>query len=82
MIVIDYQDRRALGASRHEDDGVELHPVAHRKQDCFLGANMRSHETEEDHQETLSLLDYVKYDYGYMFSYSERPGTPAAKLIV
>jgi len=36
-------------------------------------------ETEEDHQETLSLLDYVKYDYGYMFSYSERPNTPAAK---
>ena len=36
-------------------------------------------ETEEDHKETLSLLDYVKYDYGYMFSYSERPNTPAAK---
>lgn len=36
-------------------------------------------ETEEDHQETLSLLDYVKYDHGYMFSYSERPNTPAAK---
>ena len=36
-------------------------------------------ETEEDHLETHSLLDYVKYDYGYMFSYSERPNTPAAK---
>ena len=36
-------------------------------------------ETEEDHQETLSLMEYVKYDYGFMFSYSERPGTPAAK---
>ncbi|MCK5815566.1 MAG: tRNA (N6-isopentenyl adenosine(37)-C2)-methylthiotransferase MiaB [Flavobacteriaceae bacterium] len=36
-------------------------------------------ETEEDHQDTLSLLEYVKYDYGYMFTYSERPGTPAAK---
>lgn len=36
-------------------------------------------ETEEDHQDTLSLLEYVKYDYGYMFAYSERPGTPAAK---
>ena len=36
-------------------------------------------ETEEDHQETLSLIKYVKYDYGFMFSYSERPGTPAAK---
>lgn len=38
-------------------------------------------ETEEDHHETLSLLDYVKYDYGYMFFYSERPGTLAAKKL-
>ena len=36
-------------------------------------------ETEEDHQETLSLMEYVKYDFGFMFAYSERPGTPAAK---
>lgn len=36
-------------------------------------------ETEEDHQDTLSIMDYVKYDYSYMFYYSERPGTLAAK---
>ncbi|MCT4622064.1 MAG: tRNA (N6-isopentenyl adenosine(37)-C2)-methylthiotransferase MiaB [Schleiferiaceae bacterium] len=36
-------------------------------------------ETEEDHQDTLSLMDYVKYDFGYMFYYSERPNTYAAK---
>ena len=36
-------------------------------------------ETEEDHKDTLSLMDYVKYDYGFMFAYSERPGTLAAK---
>ena len=36
-------------------------------------------ETEEDHQETLSLMEYVKYDFGFMFAYSERPGTPAEK---
>ena len=36
-------------------------------------------ETEEDHQDTISLMDYVKYDFGYMFAYSERPGTLGAK---
>lgn len=36
-------------------------------------------ETEEDHQDTLSLMEYVKYDFGYMFKYSERPGTYAAR---
>ena len=36
-------------------------------------------ESEEDHQDTLSLMDYVKYDFGYMFAYSERPNTYAAR---
>lgn len=36
-------------------------------------------ETEEDHNQTLSLMREVKYDFGYMFKYSERPGTFAAK---
>ncbi|WP_298392717.1 tRNA (N6-isopentenyl adenosine(37)-C2)-methylthiotransferase MiaB [Flavobacterium sp.] len=36
-------------------------------------------ETEEDHQDTLSLMDYVKYSFGYMYSYSERPGTLAGR---
>ncbi|MAW31018.1 MAG: tRNA (N6-isopentenyl adenosine(37)-C2)-methylthiotransferase MiaB [Flavobacteriales bacterium] len=37
-------------------------------------------EKEEDHKDTLSLMDYVKYDFGYMFKYSERPNTPAARM--
>ena len=36
-------------------------------------------ETEEEHQDTLTLMDYVKYDFSYMFFYSERPGTLAEK---
>lgn len=39
-------------------------------------------ETEAEHQDTLSLMDYVQYDFSYMFYYSERPGTPAAKKLV
>ena len=36
-------------------------------------------ETEEDHKETLSLMEYCEYDLAYMFYYSERPGTLAAR---
>ena len=36
-------------------------------------------ETDDEHKDTLSLLEEVQYDFGYMFIYSERPGTPAAK---
>ncbi|SHG08289.1 tRNA-i(6)A37 thiotransferase enzyme MiaB [Flavobacterium segetis] len=36
-------------------------------------------ETEKDHQDTLSLMEYVKYNFGYMYSYSERPGTLAGR---
>jgi tRNA-2-methylthio-N6-dimethylallyladenosine synthase len=36
-------------------------------------------ETEEDHQDTLSLMRYSNYDMSYMYYYSERPGTLAAK---
>jgi len=36
-------------------------------------------ETEEEHRDTLSMMDYVNYDFAYMFMYSERPGTLAAK---
>ena len=36
-------------------------------------------ESEEDHKLTLDLMDEIKYDFGYMFKYSERPGTYAGK---
>lgn len=39
-------------------------------------------ETEHDHQETLSLMREVVYDYAYMFSYSERPGTKASRTML
>ena len=50
--------------------------------DCGLSTDMITGfctETEEDHQESLSLMEYCKYDLAYMYFYSERPGTLAAK---
>ena len=38
-------------------------------------------ETEEDHKKTLQLMDTVKYSFGYMFKYSERPGTLAHRKL-
>lgn len=52
--------------------------------DCAISQDMISGfpgETEEDHQDTLSLMEYVKYDFGFMFAYSERPGTLAARKL-
>lgn len=52
--------------------------------DCSISQDMITGfptETEEDHQDTLSLMEYVKYDFGFMFSYSERPGTMAARKL-
>lgn len=52
--------------------------------DCGISQDMISGfptETEEDHQDTLAALEYVKYDFGYMYLYSERPGTMAARKL-
>jgi tRNA-2-methylthio-N6-dimethylallyladenosine synthase len=51
-------------------------------EDCGLSSDMITgfcSETEEEHQETISLMDAVQFDFSYMFFYSERPGTLAAK---
>jgi tRNA-2-methylthio-N6-dimethylallyladenosine synthase len=51
-----------------------LFQTALTRYDCWFPT-----ETEEDHQDTLSLMEYVKYNFGYMYSYSERPGTLAGR---
>ncbi|MFM1807822.1 MAG: hypothetical protein RLZZ242_547 [Bacteroidota bacterium] len=58
--------------------------ILKRIPDCAISQDMIAGfptETEEDHQDTLSLMEYVKYDFGFMFAYSERPGTLAARKL-
>jgi tRNA-2-methylthio-N6-dimethylallyladenosine synthase len=53
--------------------------------DCAISSDMIAGfctETEDDHQDTLSMIRYAGYSMSYMFFYSERPGTPAAKKLV
>lgn len=52
--------------------------------DCGISQDIISGfctETEEDHQDTLELMEYVKYDFGFMFNYSERPNTMAQRKL-
>jgi tRNA-2-methylthio-N6-dimethylallyladenosine synthase len=52
--------------------------------DCAVSTDIISgfcSETEAEHQETLSLLNEVEYEYAYMFKYSERPGTLAGRKL-
>ena len=54
----------------------EIIPNCSISQDIIVGFPT---ETEEDHQDTLSLMEAVKFNFGYMYKYSERPGTMAAR---
>ena len=50
--------------------------------DCGISSDIISgfcSETEEDHQDTLSIMEYSGFDMSYMFIYSERPGTLAKR---
>jgi tRNA-2-methylthio-N6-dimethylallyladenosine synthase len=52
--------------------------------DCGISSDIITgfcSETEADHADTLSIIKYSKYCMAYMFAYSERPGTPAAKKL-
>jgi tRNA-2-methylthio-N6-dimethylallyladenosine synthase len=52
--------------------------------ECSLSTDMITGfctETEEDHKESLSLMEWAGYDFAYMFKYSERPGTKAARKL-
>jgi tRNA-2-methylthio-N6-dimethylallyladenosine synthase len=50
--------------------------------DCAISSDIIAGfctETEEEHQDTLSIMEHSRYDLSYMFIYSERPGTLAAR---
>ncbi len=52
--------------------------------DCSISTDIIAgfcSESDEEHKDTISLMEYVKFEYAYMFTYSERPGTPAAKKL-
>lgn len=58
------------------DNIYKIIPEMALSQDMIVGF---CGETEQDHKDTLDLMEYVKYDFGFMFAYSERPGTLAGK---
>ncbi|WP_025663349.1 tRNA (N6-isopentenyl adenosine(37)-C2)-methylthiotransferase MiaB [Aquimarina megaterium] len=60
------------------DNIKQIIPDCAITQDMIIGFPT---ETEEDHQDTLSLLEYIKYEHGYMYAYSERPGTLAERKL-
>ena len=52
--------------------------------DCSISTDIITgfcSETEEEHRKTLSLMKWAGFDFAYMFKYSERPGTKAAKKL-
>lgn len=76
---------KAMNRQHTREEYIELiDKIREIVPDCALSHDIIAGfptETEEDHQDTLSLMEYVKYDFGFMFVYSERPGTLAARKL-
>lgn len=59
-----------------------IRAIKHILSDCSISTDIITGfctETEEDHQDTISLMEWVNYDFAYMFKYSQRPNTKAAR---
>ena len=76
---------KAMNRQHTRDDYFKLiDSIRKYLPDCAISHDMICGfptEMEEDHKDTLSLMEYVKYSFGYMFAYSERPGTLAERKL-
>ena len=61
-----------------------IHAIRRIIPDCAISSDIIAgfcSETDEEHQDTLSMMEWAGYSMSYMFCYSERPGTPAARKL-
>ncbi len=76
---------KEMNRQHTRDEYIELIDNVHSiLPNCSISQDMISGfptETDRDHQDTLDLMSYVKYHFGYMYMYSERPGTMAARKL-
>ena len=74
---------KAMNRQHTREEYLELiNQIKKVMPDCSISQDIISgfpNETQKDHELTLDLMEKVKYDFGYMFKYSERPGTLASK---
>ena len=75
---------KAMNRQHTREEYLELiNQIKKVMPDCSISQDIISgfpNETQNDHELTLDLMEKVKYDFGYMFKYSERPNTPAARM--
>ena len=76
---------KLMNRGYNREDYLKLiNNIKERIPECAISMDIITgfcNENEQDHQDTLSLMDKVKYDYGYMFKYSERPNTTAQRKL-